>query len=147
MSRSSSGVGGAGPTRQALIGLGAIAIVLVAISIIAAVGNRAQGLRADILSARRTEPGTSETFTISVRDTAGRVQSVAIDFGDGRVEELDVGDVPCRSPLSRSFDVDHAFDFTGFSSVTAEVVTGGCGASTERVEAIRTIEVRPVRRP
>ena len=134
-------------SKQALIGLGAIAVVLVGIAITAAVGNRAQGLRADILSARRTEPGTSETFTISVRDTAGRVQSVEIDFGDGRVEELDVGDLPCRSPLSRSFDVDHAFDFTGFSSVTAEVVTGGCGASTERVEAIRTIEVRTVRRP
>ena len=146
MSRSSSGVGGAGGTRQALIGLGAIALVLVGIAVTAAFGNRAQGLRADILSARRTEPGTSETFTISVRDTAGQVQSVEVDFGDGRVEELEIPEQPCRSPLSRSFDVEHAFDFTGFSSVTAEVVTGGCGASTERVEAIRTIEVKTVRR-
>ena len=133
-------------SRQALIGLGAIAVVLVTVAVIASFGNRAQGLRADILSARRTEPGTTETFTISVRDTAGQVQSVEVDFGDGRVEELDVPEQPCKSPLSRSFDVDHAFDFTGFSSVTAEVVTGGCGAETERVEAIRTIEVRTVRR-
>ena len=133
-------------SKQALIGLGAIAVVLVTVAVIASFGNRAQGLRADILSARRTEPGTTETFTISVRDTAGQVQSVEVDFGDGRVEELDVPEQPCKSPLSRSFDVDHAFDFTGFSSVTAEVVTGGCGAETERVEAIRTIEVRTVRR-
>ena len=133
-------------SKQALIGLGAIAVVLVAVAVIASFGNRAQGLRADILSARRTEPGTTETFTISVRDTAGRVQSIEVDFGDGRVEELDVPEGPCRSPLSESFDVDHAFDFTGFSSVTAEVVTGGCGASTERVEAIRTVEVKTVRR-
>jgi hypothetical protein len=146
VSRSSSGVGGAGATRQALIGLGAIAVVLVVVAVLAASGNRAQGLRADILSARRTEPGTTETFTISVRDTAGKVRSVEVDFGDGRVEELDVGDEPCTSPLSRGFDVDHAFDFTGYSSVTAVVVTGGCGAKTERVEAIRTIEVRTVRR-
>ena len=133
-------------SKQALIGLGALAVVLVGIAVTAAFGNRAQGLRADILSARRTEPGTTETFTVSVRDTAGRVQSVKVDFGDGRVEELDVPDEPCRSPLTRSFDVEHAFDFTGYSSVTAEVVTGGCGAATERVEAIRTVEVRTVRR-
>ena len=133
-------------SRQALIGLGALAVVLIAVAVIASFGNRAQGLRADILSARRTEPGTTETFTISVRDTAGQVQSIEVDFGDGRVEELDVDEEPCRSPLSRSFDVDHAFDFTGFSSVTAEVVTGGCGAPTERVEAIRTVEVKAVRR-
>ena len=133
-------------SRQALIGLGAIAVVLVAVAVIASFGNRAQGLRADVLSARRTEPGTTETFTVSVRDTAGRVQSITVDFGDGRTEELEVPDQPCRSPLSTSFDIDHAFDFTGFSTVVAEVVTGGCGASTERVEAIRTIEVKTVRR-
>ena len=133
-------------SKQALIGLGAIAVVLITVAVIASFGNRAQGLRADILSARRTEPGTTETFTISVRDTAGLVQSVEVDFGDGRVEELDIPEQSCRSPLSTSFDVDHAFDFTGFSSVTAEVVTGGCGAETERVEAIRTIEVKTVRR-
>ena len=133
-------------SRQALVGLGAIAAVLVGIAFLAASGNDAQGLRADVLSARRTEPGTSETFTISVRDTEGQVQSVEVDFGDGRVEELEVGDAPCEEPITRSFDVDHAFDFTGFSTVAATVVTGGCGARTERVEAIRTIEVREVRR-
>jgi hypothetical protein len=120
--------------------------VLVGIAVTAAMGNRAQGLRVDVLSARRTEPGTTETFTISVRDTAGKVQSIELDFGDGRTEELDVGDAPCKSPMTADFDVDHAFDFTGFSTVVAEVVTGGCGASTERVEAIRTIEVKTVRR-
>lgn len=134
-------------SRQALIGLGAIAVVLVAIAVIASLGNRDQGLRADVLSARRTEPGTVETFTVSVRDTAGQVESIEVDFGDGRVEELDVPDEPCKVPMSRSFDVDHAFDFTGFSTVVARVVTGGCGAPTERVEVIRTVEVRAVRRP
>jgi hypothetical protein len=140
-------VGGAGATRQALIGLGAIAVVLVAIAVTAAFGNRAQGLRVDVLSARRTEPGTTETFSVSVRDTAGKVQSIELDFGDGRTEALDVPDAACQSPMSASYDIDHAFDFTGFSTVVAEVVTGGCGAPTERVEAIRTIEVKTVRRP
>lgn len=134
-------------SRQTLIGLGAIAVVLIAIAVLASFGNRKQGLRADILSARRTEPGTTEPFTVSVRDTAGRVQSVEVDFGDGRTEELEVPDAPCRTPLSTSFDLEHAFDFTGFTTVTATVVTGGCGAPTERVEAIRTVEVKALRRP
>ena len=133
-------------SRQALIGLGAVAVLLVAIAVLASYGNRAQGLRADVLSARRTEPGTTETFTISVRDTDGQVQSIQVDFGDGRVEDLPIPEAPCRSPLTRAFDVEHAFDFTGFSTVAATVVTGGCGARAERVEAIRTIEVRAVRR-
>ena len=50
-----------------------------------------------------------------------------------RVEEVDVPDEPCRKPITRTFDVDHKFDFTGYSTVEATVVTGGCGARTERV--------------
>jgi hypothetical protein len=133
-------------SKQALIGLGAIAAVLVVIAVLAANGNKAQGLRVDVLSARRTEPNQTEPFTISVRDTAGRVQSVHVDFGDGRQEDVPVGDQPCAKPLTTTFDLEHAFDFTGFSTVVAKVVTGGCGAERESVEAIRTIEVRTVRR-
>jgi hypothetical protein len=133
-------------TRQTLIGLGALAAILVVIAVLAANGNHAQGLRADVLSARRTEPGTTETFTVSVRDTAGRVQSIHVDFGDDVAHDLPIPDAPCSKPLTRKFDTEHAFDFTGFSTVTAKVVTGGCGAETETVEAIRTIEVRAVRR-
>jgi hypothetical protein len=133
-------------SKQALIGLGALAVVLVGIAVLAAHGNGAVGLRVDVLSARRTEPGTTETFTISVRDTAGRVQSVHVDFGDGQATDLPVDERSCVKPLSTKFDVGHAFGFTGFSSVTAKVATGGCGAKRETVEAIRTIEVRKVRR-
>src|SRR3954452_2994052 len=117
-------------SKQALIGLGAIAIVLVGIAVLAAHGNGVVGLRVDILSARRTEPGTTETFTISVRDTQGRVQSVHVDFGDGQATDLPVEQQPCVKPLATKFDVDHAFGFTGFSSVTARVATGGCGAKS-----------------
>jgi hypothetical protein len=133
-------------SRQALIGLGAIALVLIGIAVLAANGNEAQGLRADVLSARRTEPGTTEPFTVSVRDTEGRVQSVHLDFGDGRAEDLPVDDRPCTKPLTADFHAEHAFDFTGFSTVIATVVTGGCGAEREEVEAVRTIEVRNLRR-
>ena len=133
-------------SKQALIGLGALALVLIAIAVLASSGNTRQGLRADVLSARRTEPGTKETFTISVRDTKGRVQSVHVDFGDDRAEDLPVPDRPCEEPLSADFDVEHAFDFTGFSTVVATVTTGGCGAERERVEAVRTIEVKDLRR-
>ena len=133
-------------SKQALIGLGGLAAILVVIVVLAASGNKAQGLRADVLSARRTEPGQTETFTVSIRDTAGRVQSVHLDFGDGRAEDRPVPDRPCAEPLTQTFDTEHAFDFTGFSTVTAKVTTGGCGAETESVESIRTVEVRAVRR-
>jgi hypothetical protein len=123
-----------------------MAVVLFVIAILATNANHNHGLRVDVLSARRTEPGTVETFTVSVRDTAGKVQSVAVDFGDGPVDHVDFADEPCKAPMTRTFDLPHKFDFTGYSTVAATVVTGGCGAPTERVEAIRTIEVREVRR-
>lgn len=133
-------------SKQAIVGLGGFFAVLVVIVILSTNASRTTGLRADVLSARRTEPGIVETYTVSVRDTRGQVRSVVIDFGDGRVEKLDVPSQPCRSPLSRTFDVDHAFDFTGYSTVAAKVVTGGCGAPTESAEAIRTVQVRQLRR-
>jgi hypothetical protein len=128
------------------VGLGTFAVVLFVIAALAANANRSHGLRVDVLSARRTEPGTAETFTVSVRDTKGAVRAVRIDFGDGRVEDLPVGRPACVAPLSRTFDVEHAFDFTGYSTVAAVVETGDCGAATERAEAIRTVQVKTVRR-
>ena len=133
-------------SKQALIGLGALAAVLVGIAVLASHGNQVQGLRADVLSARRTEPGKTEPFTISVRDTQGKVESVHVDFGDGRGEDLPVPARACTKPLTADFDVSHSFDFTGFSTVIATVTTGGCGADRERVEAVRTIEVKQVQR-
>ncbi|MDQ3107047.1 MAG: hypothetical protein M3Q68_04500, partial [Actinomycetota bacterium] len=91
-------------------------------------------------------PGTVEPFTVSVRDTKGRVTAVRVDFGDGRVEQLDIPDQPCKEPMVQEFTIEHAFDFTGYSTVVAQVETGGCGAGSEQVEAIRTIQVRAVRR-
>lgn len=133
-------------TRQALVGLGALAVILFGIAALASTANTGKGLRVQVLSARRTEPATREPFTVSVNDTRGAVTSVRIDFGDGRVEQLRVDPQPCRQPLVRQFTVEHSFDFTGFSTVSATVETDGCGAGPESVEAIRTVEVREVRR-
>jgi hypothetical protein len=133
-------------SRQALIGLGALAVVLGVIAFLAANASNDVGLRVQVLSARRTEPGTREPFTITVNDTKGAVKSVRVDFGDGRVEDLPVEEQPCTEPLIRQFTVEHAFDFTGFSTVSAKVETDGCGDGPEKVEAIRTVEIREVRR-
>ena len=133
-------------SKQALVGLGSLAAVLLIISFLAASGNRVKGLRADVLSARRAEPGDPVDVTVSVRDTKGRVTSVVVDFGDGRVETLDVTGEPCGAPLTRAFDLSHRFDFTGYTTVVAKVETGGCGSKPERVEAVRTIQIKPVRR-
>lgn len=133
-------------SKQTLIGLGGFLVVLVVIVVLSSNANRTQGLRADVLSARRGEPGQAVVFTVSVRDTKGRVTGVEVDFGDGRVEQIDVADETCGAPLSRAFDLTHQFDFTGYTTVIAKVRTGGCGADPEQVEAIRTIQIKDVRR-
>jgi hypothetical protein len=85
-------------------------------------------------------------YSVSVIDTKGRVMAVRVDFGDGRVEDLPVDDEECGEPLVREFELEHAFEFQGFSTISAVVETGGCGADPERVEAIRTVEVKELRR-
>ncbi len=133
-------------TRQALIGLGGILVVLVGIAALSSRAGRETGLRADILSARRAEPGAEVVVTVSVRDTHGRVTDVEVDFGDGRVETIELVGERCGRPLTRSFDLTHRFEFTGYTTVAARVSTGGCGAKTETAEPIRTIHVKRVRR-
>lgn len=133
-------------SKQTLIGLGSFLAVLVIIVLLSSNANRTRGLRADVLSARRGEPGQAIVFTISVRDTKGRVTGVEVNFGDGRVEQVDVDGEKCGTPLSRAFDLTHQFDFTGYTTVVAKVRTGGCGAKSEQVEAIRTIQIKEVRR-
>jgi hypothetical protein len=132
-----------------VVGLACFAIVLVAIAALSARANRVHGLRVDVLSARRAEPGHEIKVTVSVRDTKGALRAVEVDFGDGRVDTPDVGGgqgEACAEPFTGSVDFVHAFDFAGVTTVTARVTTGGCGADPETVEAIRTIEVRPLRR-
>ncbi|MEA3078052.1 MAG: hypothetical protein QOF60_2960 [Actinomycetota bacterium] len=133
-------------SKQALVGMAGFLVVLFTIAFVSARANHTHGLRVDVLSARRAEPGDTIPVTISVRDTEGRVEAVRVDFGDGRVETQAVPNAACATPLSQDVDLTHHFDFTGVSTVTARVTTGGCGAATETVEAIRTIEIRRVRR-
>ncbi len=137
-------------SKQALVGLGALGLFLLAVSALATFGNNSQGLRADVLSARRTEPGSEVAITISARDTEGLVQRVEVDFADGTppaVREL-VPDcaVLVADGMTQTFDFPHRFAEEGTYTVKATVLTGGCGARAEQVEAIRTIEVKPLRR-
>lgn len=134
--------------KQAVAGLLAIAAVLVAIAVLASSGNARRGLRADILSARRAEPGVELTITVSTRDTRGVVTGVEVDFGDGsppgRVSRADCRGV-AAGPSSESFDFTHRYDFKGVATITA-VVTSGCSDRREEVEVIRTMQIKPVRR-
>lgn len=132
--------------KQTIGLLTALTLVLVAIVVISARSSRETGLRVQVLSGRRAEPGAVEPYSVSVTDTKGRVLSVRVDFGDGRVEEVDVDDEACGEPLVREFAFDHAFEFTGFTTIEAVVETGDCGAERERAEAIRTVEVKALRR-
>ena len=134
-------------SRQAIALLGAVIVVLGGIVVLSSRANDRQGLRVQVVSPRRTEPGVVAPYSISVNDTKGRVTAVRVDFGDGRVEDLPLAGEACGEPLVREFDLEHAFEFTGFSTIAAVVETGGCGADAERVEAIRTVEVKPLRRP
>jgi hypothetical protein len=134
-------------SKQAIIGLGSLAAVLVVIVIVSSMSNRLTGLRADVLSARRAEPGDEVIVTVSVRDTKGAVQSVSVDFGDrSPLEERGPTGAACAKPLSALVDFPHRYLETGTYTVVASVVTGGCGAETETDEALRTIEVKALRR-
>jgi hypothetical protein len=132
--------------KQTIGLLTALALVLIAIVVISSRSSRETGLRVQVLSGRRTEPGAVDPYSVSVVDTKGKVLSLRLDFGDGRVEEVDVSGEECGDPLVREFAFDHAFDFTGFTTIEAVVETGGCGAKRERAEAIRTVEVKALRR-
>jgi hypothetical protein len=132
--------------RQTAVLLGAIAVVLGIISGIAILGNTRPGARADLLSPRRAEPGELVEFRVSVRDTEGAVGAVAIDFGDGNVEHLEITAAPeCGGPTTQDFEVAHTYNRAGVFTARATVRTGGCGASSETAEAVRTVSVRPLR--
>lgn len=139
-------------SKQAIIGLGAIAAVLVIIVLISSRGAADRELRADVLSTRRAEPGETVDITISTRDRFGVVTLVEVDFGDDTpkaVNKRPVTASDCRSEFARAdnFDFRHTYDgFIGPVTVRAVVVSGGCGAPEERVTAIRTIDVKPLRR-
>ncbi|MBW3556051.1 MAG: hypothetical protein KY454_03830 [Actinobacteria bacterium] len=135
-------------TRQTVAALAAVAVVLVVIAVLAITGNSRRGLRADILSARRAEPGAEIAITVSARDTRGVVTGVEVDFGDGTAPaKLSRGGCSgaAPGPSAESFDFTHRYDFQGVATVTA-VVTSGCTDRRERVEVIRTIQIKPVRR-
>jgi hypothetical protein len=139
-------------SKQAIIGLGAIAAVLVTVVILSTRGAESRQLRADVLSTRRAEPGEQIDITVSTRDRFGRVTAVDVDFGDGSRAQPVRKVVPataCRTEFAASEDFPFSHTYTGFQgavTVRATVVTGGCGAQSEQVTAIRTIEVKPLRR-
>ena len=136
-------------TKQAVFGLGALALVLVVIVVLAMGGATRRQLRADVLSTRRAEPGDAVLVTISTRDTFGVVTQVDVDFGDGiSAEPLRREVAGCASEFAKSasFDFDHTYERDGVFTVRATVVSEGCGAPRESTTAIRTIEVKPLRR-
>ncbi|MGI8792818.1 MAG: hypothetical protein ACR2H3_06555 [Acidimicrobiales bacterium] len=135
--------------RQTVIGLGAIVVVLAVIVAIALVGGSSRQLRADVLSGRATEPGAELDVTISIRDTAGRLQRVEVDFDDGN-SVVAVDNPPesscAEEPFTQNVDLRHTYLDPGIYTVRAVVVSGGCGARVERAEAVRTIKVKALRR-
>lgn len=136
--------------KQAMIGLGVMLVVLVGIALLSARGNDERGLRADVLSTRRAEPGETIDIRISARDTFGAVTKVEVDFGDDTDVEVVERDptADCRSDFARTeeFDFRHAYEGRAPFTVRATVTSGGCGAEPEEVVAVRTIDVKPLRR-
>ena len=133
--------------------VGVVVLMLAAVVAIALVSNaRRGGLRADILGPRRAVPGETVDYTIAVRDTGGTVQRVEIDFGDGEsavpVRALRPGTrcAEVDEPTSANVDVSHTYTRRGVFTAKIVVRTGGCGTRVEEVEAIRTIDVKPLRR-
>lgn len=137
------------PAKQTILGLGAMVVVLVVIVAIALVSGSNRNLRADILSGRADEPGNAAPITVSIRDTAGELELVTVDFGDGtevRPVEAVASPTCVAEPFSHDVDLTHVYEQPGVYTIRTRVVTGGCGARTERVDAERTIEIKVLRR-
>ena len=135
---------------QSIVGLAALTAILVGIVVISSMGAKSRTLRADVLSARRAEPGEAVAVTISTRDTLGGVTGVTVDFGDGHSVDRRADEPPsCQSAAARvgTFDFEHTYTFEGVFTVRARVRSEGCGARPEERTAIRTIVVKPLRRP
>ncbi|HVM07160.1 MAG TPA: hypothetical protein VM345_01755 [Acidimicrobiales bacterium] len=136
-------------SKQAIVGLGLMAAFLVGVVVLATRGNEERGLRAQVLSTRRAEPGDTVPITITAVDTFGGVKRVEVDFGDGKDPEVIERDpsADCRSDFARTerFDFERTYNGEGVVNVVATVTTGGCGAEDETVEAIRTITIKPLR--
>ena len=129
--------------KQAMIGLAAMALVLLGIAGDAAMNNR-HGLRATVLSARAALPGETVTITVSARDTDGSVQHVHIDFGDDTSSDIDRGGACHKGASAQSFDFRHAYRDRADYTVEADVTSGGCSARTERASTLRGISVKPL---
>ena len=138
------------PLRQAVVGLGFLTAVLIGITTLSYNGAKSRTLRADVLSTRRAEPGENVAVRISARDNFGTVTRVTVDFGDGhRADPLTVdAATECGSEFARTetFDFDHTYERRGVFTVRSTVRTEGCGAPREERTAIRTIDVKPLRR-
>ena len=138
------------PLRQAAIGLGFLTAVLIGITALSYNGAKSRTLRADVLSARRAEPGETVAVTISARDNFGTVSRVLVDFGDGHnAKPVNVDPATnCRSEFARTetFDFEHTYERRGVFTVRSRVRSEGCGAPPEERTAIRTIDVKPLRR-
>ena len=135
--------------KQAIIGLGALTALLVGIVVLSSTGNDERGLRAQVLSTRRAEPGETVDISVNANDTFGAVKRIELDFGDGHDNEIlerDPG-VECRSDFARSetFDFSRTYTGQGVVTVKATITSGGCGAEEETVEAVRTITIKPLR--
>jgi len=136
-------------SKQAIVGLTAMAVFLAGVAFIASRGNSNRGLRAQVLSTRRAEPGDTVPITVTATDTFGAVKRIEVDFGDGHETEVIERDPGpnCRSDFARAerFDLERTYEGQGVVNVRARVTTGGCGAPDETVEAVRTITIKPLR--
>ena len=124
-------------------------LMLSAVVITARHGAASRTLRVDVLSARRAEPGETIAIAISARDNSGTPTAAEVDFGDGHrsTSEIPAG-TACKPTDARSekFDFEHTYETAGVYTIKSVVTSGGCGAGTERTSAIRTIEVKALRR-
>ena len=122
-----------------------VGVVLGGIAVIAMNGNRQSPLRVDVLSARRAEPGEQVAITISARSNKGCPSSVVVDFGDGsdRADRAVDRAAPCETPIAQSFDFPHVYSASGVFTVEATVTS----TAGETDTAVRTIKVKPLRRP
>ena len=133
-------------SKQAIVGMAVFAAVLTTDR-----GDLQPGQLDPRVAGRRALRPPGRTRRPDRRDRVGAGHQGRVALGADRLRRrlrrhARRRDRSCVAPLTQDVDATHAFEFIGVSTISARVITGGCGAGTETVEAIRTIEIKPLRR-
>lgn len=100
----------------------------------------ANGLSVELWPYTDAVAGESMQWKLKAYDTAGRLLTIDLRFGDGQSTDYAPAD-PCGEGTNVKKLFTHTYAKAGTYTATATVTTGGCGAPTETKTVTQTVKV------